>query len=274
MRTPLVLTVPDLSFKVAPQDLHPKAEFYFGSLVPLSIRRARRIMVSSEAIRKEVINLYHIVPEAVARVPLCVDKIFVPAEAEGIASVRKSFGLPERYLLYVGTIDSRKGLARLRAAYDLLPPDLDDTALVLVGRTNRGAEKLAEDLKRPGRRGHVMALGYVPRETLPGLYAGASIFIYPSRYEGFGLPVLEAMSCGAAVIVSNAEALKELVEEDAGVALRTDSVEELTQAIERLLRYDKERERLKAAALKRASQYSLKRLGLQTVQVYREALAA
>lgn len=273
LRTPLVLTVPDLTFALTPKDLHPKARFYFGSLVPRSIRRARRIMVSSEAVRRQVIKKYHIAPEAVACVPLSVDDTFRPPGREQIAQVRKRFGLPERYLLYVGTIDWRKDLGRLRGAYDLLPPDFNDTALVFAGRTNHGAARLAEELMRPGRRGHVIPLGYVPRDALPALYGGASVFIYPSKYEGFGLPVLEAMSCGTAVIVSGADALKELVE-DGGVVLRTDTVEELTQAMERLLRFDAEPRRLKAAALKRAAQYSLERLGMQTLKVYQEALAA
>src|SRR5437588_512117 len=135
----------------------------------------------------------------------------------------------------------------VRAAYELLPPDLaDDSALVFVGRTNRGAERLAHELRRPGTRGHVLSVDYVPRDQLPAIYSGAAIFVYPSRYEGFGLPVLEAMSCGAPVIVSSAEALSELVG-DAGVVLRSESVEELTQSMERLLRFDDEARRLHAA---------------------------
>ena len=108
---------------------------------------------------------------------------------------------------------------------------------------------------------------------LPAIYSGASIFVYPSRYEGFGLPVLEAMSCGAPVIVSSADALAELVD-DAGVVLRTESVEELTQAMERLLRFDAEQLRLRSAGLTRSKAFSVERLGRETAEVYRQALAA
>ena len=188
--------------------------------------------------------------------------------------VRKRFGLPGRYVLYVGTVDPRKDLARLRAAYELLPPDLaDDSALVFVGRTNRGAERLAKELRKPGARGHIIALDYVPRELLPAIYSGASVFVYPSRYEGFGLPALEAMSCGTPVIVSSDPALSELVD-DAGVVLRTESVEELTQAMERLLRFDHEQARLRDAGLARSQAFSVTRLGRETAEVYRQALAA
>jgi glycosyltransferase involved in cell wall biosynthesis len=271
---PLVLTVPDLVYRARPGDMHPRARWYFGTLGPKSIRRARRVMVSSQAVCRQLIDLYHIAPERVAYVPLCADPIFTPRPPDEIASVRKQFGLPGRYILYVGTIDPRKDLARLRAAYELLPPDLvDDSALVYVGRINRGAERLAKIVRRPGPRAHIIALDYVSRDVLPAIYGGASVFVYPSRYEGFGLPVLEAMSCGVPVIVSSAEALSELVG-DAGVVLRTESVEELTQAMERLLRFEDEQKRLRAAGLVRAKAFSIARLGRETAEVYRQALAA
>lgn len=273
-RTPLVLTVPDLIYRARPQELHPRARWYFGSFGPAAIRRARRIMVSSHAIGRQLIDLYDIAPERVACVPLCADLSFRAQAPDEVATVRKQYGLPERYVLYVGTIDPRKDLGRLRAAYDLLPPDLaDDSALVFVGRTNRGAHGQARALLKPGPRGHVLSLGYVPREALPAIYSGASVFVYPSRYEGFGLPVLEAMSCGTPVIVSGAEALAELVG-DAGVVLRTGSVEELTQAMERLLRFETEHARLRDLGLRRAREYDVARLGRETVEVYRQALAA
>jgi glycosyltransferase involved in cell wall biosynthesis len=254
--------------------MHPRARWYFGTLGPRSIRRARRVMVSSQAVCRQVIDLYHIAPERVAYVPLCADAIFMPRPAEEIAVVRKRFGLPERYVLYVGTVDPRKDLARLRAAYELLPPDLaDDSALVFVGRVNRGAERLARQLRQPGPRGHVIALDYVPRDVLPAIYSGAALFVYPSRYEGFGLPVLEAMACAAPVIVSSDDALVELVD-DAGVVLRTESAEELTQAIERLLRFEKEQARLRRASLERSNVFSDERIGRETAEVYRQALAA
>jgi len=231
-------------------------------------------MVSSKAVCRQVIDLYHIAPERVAYVPLCADATFSPRPADEVAGVRKRFGLPERYVLYVGTIDPRKDLARLRAAYELLPPDLtDDSALVFVGRTNRGAERLARQVRQAGPRSHIIALDYVPRETLPAIYSGASLFVYPSRYEGFGLPVLEAMSCATPVIVSSADALVELVD-DAGVVLRTESVEELTQAMERLLRFDDEQARLRNAGLQRSRAFSVERLGRETAEVYRQAFAA
>src|SRR5260370_11423643 len=253
---PLALTVPDLAYRIRPEDMHPRARWYFGMLGPRSIRKARRIMVSSHAVSREVIDLYHIAPERVAFVPLAADPIFSPRPSIEVADVRKSHGLPDRYILYVGTIDPRKDLGRLRAAYELLPPDLvDDSALVYVGRTNRGAERLAKELRQPRPRAHIIALDYFPRDVLPAIYRRASGFVYPSRYEGFGLPLLEAMSCGAPGIVSADQALSELVD-DAGIVLRTESIEELTQAMERLLRFDDEQARVSDAGVARSKAFS------------------
>jgi glycosyltransferase involved in cell wall biosynthesis len=218
-----------------------------------------------------VVDLFRVDPERVTAIPLCVEAFFVPPPADVVTQTRKRYRLPERYVLSVGTIDSRKDLTRLRAAYDLLPPDCADVALVFVGRTAYGAERLAQLLGRQPKRGHVVMLGYVPREDLPALYAGASAFVYPSRYEGFGLPVLEAMACGAPVIVSSAGALAELVG-DAGVVLQTADPAELTQAIERLLRFAPDRDALRQRGLARARQYTPRRLGEATVRVYQEAL--
>jgi len=271
---PLVLTVPDLIYRVHAGSMHPRARWYFGSLGPPSIRRARELIVSSQAIRQQVMDQYDISPDRVSTVPLCADAAFSPRPGAEVMAIRKRFGLPERYVLYVGTIDPRKDLARLRAAYEMLPSDLaDDSALVFAGRVNRGAERLARELRRPGRRGHVISLGYVPREALPALYSGASMFVYPSQYEGFGLPVLEAMSCGTPVVVSGTPALAELVDQS-GIVLRTDGTEELTQAIERLLRFDAERLRLGELGLERSGTFSIGRIGRETAEVYRRALAA
>src|SRR6202165_5564186 len=166
-RVPLVLTVPDLAYRIRPADMHPRARWYFGNLGPKSIRRARRVMVSSQAICRQLIDLYHIAPERVAYVPLCADPIFTPQPADEVASVRKQFGLPGRYILYVGTIDPRKDLARLRAAYELLPSALvDDSALAYFGRTHYGAERLAKRLPQPAPRAHILSVDYCPREAL------------------------------------------------------------------------------------------------------------
>jgi len=272
-RLTLVLTVPDLTYRMSPKDLHPRARLYFGTLVPASIRRAARIITSSEAVRQDVMSLYHIPPDRVTCIPLCADPIFTPQPDATVRAVRKRFLLPERYILYVGTIDSRKDLPRLRAAYDLLPEDLSDVALVFAGRTAHGAAMLARELCRTPRRGYVRMLDYVPQSALPALYGGASLLAYPSRYEGFGLPVLEAMACGTPVIVSSTPALRELVG-DAGTVLMTAAVEELTQAMERLLRFEADHQRLKVNGLARAAGYTLDRLGRQTLSVYEEVVAA
>src|SRR5256886_10461811 len=193
---PLVLTVPDLTYRIRPDDLHPRARWYFGMLGPRSIRRAQRVMVSSKAVSRQVIDLYHIAPERVAYVPLCADASFRPRPPDEVAGVRKRFGLPDRYVLYVGTIDPRKDLARLRSAYELLPPDLtDDSALVFVGRTNRGAERLARQGRQAGPRSHRAPLRLSPRGGPAAALRGGPPFPFPSRVSRTWPAGLEAAFC-------------------------------------------------------------------------------
>ena len=266
---PLALTVPDLAYRIRPEDMHPRARWYFGTLGPRSIRKARRIMVSSHAVSREVIDLYHIAPERVSYVPLAADPIFTPRPSIEVADVRKSFGLPEHYVLYVGTIDPRKDLGRLRAAYELLPPDLtDDSALVFVGRTNRGAEGLARELRKSGPRVHVIGLDYVPREMLPAIYSGASIFVYPSRYEGFGLPVLEAMQMGVPVLTSTGGSLPE-VAGDAAVLVNPLDVSAMMRGIRDLGADREKRTELVARGKCQAAKFSLAAHADQMAAAYR-----
>src|SRR5438128_1440325 len=189
-----------------------------------------------------------------------------PRVPRGLRLGREQWSFPWRFGAYPRAL-------RLLHSVLGVAPLLSGVPLVLVGRTNRGAERLARQVRQAGPRSHVIALDYVPREILPAIYSGASLFCYPSRYEGFGLPVLEAMSCATPVIVSSADALVELVDE-AGVVLRTESVEELTQAMERLLRFDNEQARLRNAGLQRSRAFSVERLGRETAEVYRQAFAA
>jgi len=187
---PLVLTVPDLTYRVEPRSMHPRARWYFGSLGPRSIRRARHVIVSSQAIRQQVMDLYHIAPDRISSIPLAADPSFTPRPVEEVAAVRKRFGLPERYVLYVGTIDPRKDLTRLRAAYELLPPDLaDDSALVFTGRTNRGAERLARELRPAGTPGtHHQPRLRAPRDAPGALQRRVESLSIPRGTRALGSP--------------------------------------------------------------------------------------
>ena len=209
---------------------------------------------------------------------------FRPApDDDRAAAVRRRVGLPDGapYFLSLCTLEPRKNLRHVVRAFAALRETTDaDPYLVLVGSEGWQFEELLEDIAAVGRNavgrgagGRVIATGFLPDEDLPAVYSGAAAFVYMSLYEGFGLPPLEAMQCGTAVIVSDNSSLPEVVGE-AGVLLPADDLDGLVEAMRRVLEDAGHRDRLAAAGLARAALFNWDRCGEQTVTAYRDAVAA
>ena len=213
----LVMTVHDLAPTRHPELLPgPRSRWYWGRWVPRTARAADLVLVPSAATRRDLVTLAG-VPEARIRVVpwgVALDAA-LPPPAEAIERARAAYGLPGRYLLYVGTIDRRKDYGTLLEALGHLEPRLH---LVVAGTVIEGRTDFRERVARLGLGDRVRVLGYVPERDLPALYGGAAAFVYPSFYEGFGLPVLEAMACGTPVVTYRTTSLPEVVG-DAGVLL-------------------------------------------------------
>jgi glycosyltransferase involved in cell wall biosynthesis len=242
---PAVVTVHDLSFEREPAAMGRRHRLVFRLVVPRAVRRARRVIAVSERTKRDLVELYRLPPERIAVVPHGVDPAFGPGEDGGARD----------YLLYVGAIQARKDpLAAAAAAAEVGLP------LVLVGPGREPA--LARELERRGAD----LRGYVEKGELARLYHGAACLVLPSRYEGFGLPVLEAMACGTPVVAADEPALRE-VGGDAAVYAGPDG---LVAAIRRALA---DRDRLAAAGLERARLFSWDETARRTLDVYREALA-
>jgi glycosyltransferase involved in cell wall biosynthesis len=238
-----VLTVQDLSFERDPSLMGRKDRAVFKAVVPRSVRRAARVLAISERTKRDLVELYGVPEEKVVVTPLGVDPAFRPG-ADGRGT----------YLLFVGAIQERKDpLAAAAAASSLGLP------LVAVGPEKDAA--LAEQLRVAG----VDVRGYVPKDELAQLYRDAAALVLPSRYEGFGLPVVEAMASGTPVVAAPDEALREV----AGDAAVFAPAEELAAAVERALA---DRDRLVAAGLERARQFSWDETARRTLAVYRELL--
>jgi glycosyltransferase involved in cell wall biosynthesis len=236
---PAVLTIQDLSFERDATVLRPWERIVFRTLVPRSARRAARVIAISERTKADVRELYGV--DAVVT-PLGVDAAFAPG-AE-----------PDSYLLVVGTVEPRKNpLAAAAAARELGRP------LVVVGPVRD--EALARELRVRGAE----LRGYVPKEELARLYRGAACLVFPSRYEGFGLPLVEAMASGTPVVAAPDAALRE-VAGDAAVFAEPGA---LADGVRRALA---ERERLVAAGLERARRFTWEETARRTVAVYREVL--
>jgi glycosyltransferase involved in cell wall biosynthesis len=238
-----VLTVHDLSFERDPSVMGLKDRLVFRTTVPRSARRADRVIAVSERTRDDLVELYGIAREKIAVIPHGVDPAFSPGNGSG-----------ERFLLFVGAVQRRKDpRAALEAANDLQLP------LVIVGPEREPA--LASELRELGAD----LRGYVEKPQLAQLYRQAACLVVPSRYEGFGLPVLEAMASGTPVVAAPDAALVEVAGDAAVYADGNDLPGAILQALER-------REELRAAGLARAAQFSWAEAARRTVEVYRELL--
>jgi glycosyltransferase involved in cell wall biosynthesis len=242
---PAVVTIHDLSFERDPRAMGAVDRAIFKLVVPRAARRASWVIAVSERTKRDLVDLYRISPEKIAVIPHGVDPAFGPGGGNG----------SHDYLLYVGAIQARKNpLAAAEAAAQVGLP------LVVAGPEREPA--LARELERRGAD----LRGYVEKDELAGLYRGAAALVLPSRYEGFGLPVLEAMACGTPVVAHPDPALQE-VAADAALYAEPDG---LADAIRRAIA---ERGRLVAAGFVRASRFSWDETARRTLDVYRQALA-
>jgi glycosyltransferase involved in cell wall biosynthesis len=240
-----VTTVHDLSHVRHPE-FHPAQRLQELARLPLSLGRARHILAVSEFTRRELADVYGLDPATISLVPPAVSSRFRPHASRQCEEVRRRYGLPEHYVLYAGTIEPRKNLERLLAAYTRLPQELQhDYPLVLSGGDGWHHQEFDAALKQADTVS-VHRLGYVVAEDLPVIYSAATIFAYPSLYEGFGMPVLEAMASGTPVLTSSVASMPGLA---AGAALLVDplSVAEISAGLQQLLtdapRRDAQRER-------------------------------
>jgi glycosyltransferase involved in cell wall biosynthesis len=270
---PTVITVHDLSLVFYPET-HPKDRVQaIGCKLEKAVHSADRIIVVSESVRREVLEVYGLPEDRVVTVHNGVDARFQPQPPERILEVRRRYGLPSGgYLVSVGTLEPRKNMARLISAYRALPKELRSRdPLVLVGMTGWGEDRFEAELWMLRREGSLIRTGYVADQDLPAIYAGATAFAYPSIYEGFGLPLVEAMACGTAVLTSNCSAMPEVVG-NAGLLVYPFDVDSIRDGLFRLLRDEAERERCRMAGLARARRFSWARCARETADAYRSLL--
>ncbi|MBN1873337.1 MAG: glycosyltransferase family 4 protein, partial [Anaerolineae bacterium] len=230
---PTVLTVHDLIFYHLPEHHKPLNRWYLNWTLPLYCRRATHIITVSEATRQDLIQIYHIPPEKITVILEAADPHFVPPSPNTIPKVRAKYGLPEHYLLYLATLEGRKNLTRLLHAWEPLYLAGEAPPLVFGGKRGWLIEDFFTAVERSPAREGILFTGYVAEEDLPILYAGALAFVFPSLYEGFGLPPLEAMACGTPVACSNAPPMPEVLE-DAALLFEPTDVDAITDTLRRL----------------------------------------
>ena len=265
---PYVVSIHDMSLSLLPQCHTLKKRLLTSSLVPFVARSARRILVPSESTRRDVVRLLGIDPVRVRVIPYAASSIFRRV-AEGPQRLEAAYGIRQPYFLYVGTLEPRKNLRRALRAFARVAASLPDHGFVLVGQRGWKYGEVLREARRSEIAGRVAFLGYVPEEHLPGLYTHAEAFVYPSLYEGFGLPVVEAMACGTPVLASRSSSLAEIAEGAALLVPPTDE-EALAAALLALGTDAGLRDDLATRGRARAAVYSWERTGRETVAAYRE----
>jgi glycosyltransferase involved in cell wall biosynthesis len=270
-KTRTLLTVHDLSFVREPDSVMTGMTRLLNRWVPHSVARADHVIAVSEATRQDLIDLYRTPPEKITTLYHGVSAGFEPVEEAGtLATVRRKYGLGGKpFILSVGTIQPRKNYQRLIQALAQLNPRY---ALVIVGSRGWQYETIFEEVNRLGLAERVHFPGFVAENDLPALYSAAELFVYPSLYEGFGLPALEAMACGTPVVASNRSSLPEVVGE-AGLLVDPLDVTALAEAMSAVLEDEALQRQLTKAGCWQAASFTWSRMAASLIDLYRKILA-
>jgi glycosyltransferase involved in cell wall biosynthesis len=284
--TPVLVTIHDLIPMLLPAYQGGAPGRLYNLLVAASARRAAWVLTDSEASRRDIVRHLHIPAHRVEAIPLAAHERFRPIQDPAILDgVRQKYGLPARYLLYLGGLDVRKNVPGILQAFSRLDaPGVaqasaplrqtcahERTHLVLAGQLPGQESRLFPDPRRIAARlgipDRVHLAGWVEQEDKPALYSAALAFVFPSYYEGFGLPPLEAMACGTPVIVSNRSSLPEIVGQG-GLCVDPDDVDALARAMRQVLDDGSLRDRLRTAGLAQAGRFNWQKTAQRTLSAY------
>ncbi|MEX2425875.1 MAG: glycosyltransferase family 1 protein [Thermomicrobiaceae bacterium] len=270
---PSIVTIHDLAFLQYPEQYPGFQRRYLTRMTRASTHRADRVIAVSEFTGRDVAERLGVPESKIVAVPNGVSGDFFPRQGtKELDSFRREKDLPDEFLLFTGTLQPRKNVIGLLRAYSLLDRS-DRLPLYIVGGTGWMFSTIFDEVKQLGIEADVHFAGYAASESLPLWYSAATAFIYPSFYEGFGLPVLEAMACGTPVITSNRTSLPEVVG-DAGLLVDPDDPDDIAAAMRALLADSDYRTALGETGRMRAQGYSWKRTARETAAVYRQVLSA
>jgi glycosyltransferase involved in cell wall biosynthesis len=262
-----VFTLHDLIFQFYPEMHKPLNRWFLRLMVPRFLRAADAVIAVSECTKKDAVRFYDLDEAKIHVIYEGVNPSFRPASPETASEIRRRYGLPESFILTVGTIEPRKNLTSLLEAYSALPQARPESKLVIVGKKGWLYEGFFRRLRELGLEDDVFFPGFVPDGDLPALYSAADLFVFPSLYEGFGLPVLEAMACGVPVVTSNTSSLPE-VAADAAALIDPSSIDELVTAMKAVLENDELRTQLRTKGLEQAATFSWEKAAKETLAVY------
>ena len=269
---PTVVTVYDLSFLHYPAAFPAGRRSYLRLMARLSCRRASRVIAISESTRRDIVKQWNLPAGKITVAYPGVGDEFCPLPAEQVADFRRRRDLPERFILHVGTLQPRKNLVRLIQAYQRLGTD---AKLVLAGGRGWLYQDILGEIERHNLKNDVLLPGYLPDDELPLWYNAAAVLAYPSLYEGFGFPVVEAMACGTPVVTSQVSSMPEAAGgDDSGAALLIDPHDTgaLAHALHRALEDEALRAQMRAQGFRQAARFTWARTAAATVAAYQQAL--
>ena len=271
---PTIVTVHDLSLLLHPETHESRLVELARRRLPVMTRAAAHVLTDSESVRAEICDALGVEPGRVTAVPLAPRRAFRPAPPAEAEAVCRRLGVREEFVLFVGTVEPRKNLLTLVRAFDLLTRETTlRPQLVIAGRKGWLSEELYELVERSPAAPRVLFTGYVTDEDLRALYTACRVFVYPSVYEGFGLPPLEAMACGAAVVASRIPVIEETAGAAAARLVAPTDAEALASALAELLADEAARAELSAAGRERAREFTWERTARLTAEVYERVLA-
>ena len=238
-------------------------------MLPIAAKKAERIIAVSSSTKKDIMKLLNISSEKIRVIYLGIGSLYHPLEKKEVEDFRRKEEIFGSFILYVGTLKKRKNVLNIIRAYKKIKEKGIKEKLVIVGNKSGEYQNIYKAVKRSKLEKDVFFSGYVDEALLPFYYNSAFLFIYPSLYEGFGLPILEAMASGTPVITSNVSSLPEVVG-DAAILVNPNNIEEMAEMMQKVLTNQKLREKMREKGLKRAKLFSWERCARETLNLYEE----
>ncbi len=269
-KIPTVVTIHDLITLDFPELCKNQSVFYFRLFFKRTIHNSRAIITVSNTVKKDILRHFDVDEHKIKVIYPGIDSIFKKTID---FDVTKKYSLPEKYILFVGNIEGKKNLTRLLLAYkELINQKKIDHKLVLVGKDGWKNKSVYKTITKQNLKEHILFTGYVPKKDLPAIYSMADLFVFPSIYEGFGIPPLEAMACGTPVIVSNQGASPEVCR-DACLQVNPYDIHGMAKGIEILLNNKELRKNKINLGLERVKQFNWQTTAKETLKVYEEAIS-
>jgi len=271
--SPYIINICDLIPLLFPELCWGKSrKLFYQCLLPKTLKNASKITTLSHHTKKDLMKYFNISEDKIMTIHIAVDSNkYKPLAKEKISEVRQKYNINLPFILYVGTLEPRKNIVRLIESFYKVRKNGNEHKLVITGKKGWKYKNIFETVRRLNLSDEIIFTDYVPDKDLPALYNAADLFVYPSIYEGFGLPPLEAMACGTSVITSNTSSFPEVVG-SAGIMVNPYDVDELAEKISEVIGSDKLKEELSRKGLEQAKMFSWEKCARETLEVFKEGI--